>query len=293
MLSKVSNRRSRRGLTLLITLVVIALAATMLTRLSAYSIQATFSARQEERRLQQKWSYLSARLAIKDQVEQLFEDSDAQSELAGIGWPYPHQIQISYELAGTNYELILMDEQAKLNLNQVYEHRPELLPSFIAMQRQVSGLTIPLIPNAAYPRLLEKDQLPFHSLGQILNLSSSSYRPKTAKSLVAFSGSLSTSQLTQLNLRRAPEDILRQTLQLVLTATETEELIDKRASYSGTLTDWMRGLDLPQRRRAPLRRLLTERSTSYSLWIVGEDRLSVSYQGERRGNSSERVLTWP
>lgn len=272
---------------------LLALSAAMLTRLSNRGLASTLEARTRYKQLQEKWAFTSARLAILGEAERLFGDSDAFYESEGTGWPFPSSQQGEFEMGGVTYHLLLADEQAKLNLNTVYKHQANNLSQLLLELQRNYSAAIKLRTEAAYPQLTADQKNPFHTLGQIVDFPKMPYSQKNADGLVGFTQQFSYGQKTRLNVQRASDETLRNTARLVLSQAETEELIESRYGYVGSLSDWLRSVDLPSRRLLPLRRLLGESSQSYSLWVLNENQALLATQGDSLGNSKGCVLQWP
>jgi hypothetical protein len=287
-------KRARRGFALVMTLVLVALAVATLARIASRGVALVLEARTRSERLQAEWAALSCRLVVLENAERLFGDSDAVAEAAGVGWPYPSERYGAFRIGKVMHHFLLADEQAKLNLNTVYELEPTTLAGILAEAQHAA--TAPLRRDAAAPvRPLGAEGRPYDSWGRVVDLARLSTAEAGAESLVAITRQFSIVEEGRLNVRRATDDSLRRTAQLVLTAAETEKLVEARKGFAGDLRDWLAAVDIPSHRLVPLRRLLADRSSAYTLWVWSESErgVTMSSVGETRGQTQPRTLQWP
>lgn len=291
---KHAPKRTRQGFALVMTLVLIALAVATLSRITSRGLALILEARTRSEQLQAEWATLSSRLAILANSERLFGDSDALAESAGTGWPYPSEHFGAFRVGGITYKLLLTDEQSKPNLNAIHELDPTALPAILAEAQHATAA--PLRRDAASPiRSLDAEGRVYDSWGRVVDLAKLSPTCAGAESMVAITRQFSIVDDNRLNVRRASDESLRRTAELALTAAEAQKLVEARLGYSGDLRDLLTSVEIPSRRLVSLRRLLTDRSSAYTLWVWSESRLGVTMSsvGDSRGQNQPRTLRWP
>lgn len=289
-----AKRLRRRGFALVMALALTALAVASLARIASQGLALVLEARTRHETLQHDWALRSSRLVLLGEAERLLGDSNAWSETEGLGWPYPAERAGWFEAGGVVYQVLLADEQAKLNLNTIYELEPSGIINLLAETQRDNP--IPLRRSAGVPPLrFDKNRRAYESWGTLVDLPRLARSGRAAERLVAFASRYTLGEDQRLNVRRATDDALRQTARLVLTGAEAEELVEMRRGHAGDLRDWLDRVEIPSRRLVKLRRLLTDRSSAYSLWIWSETPQAVTMAsvGLTRGNRQPQVLRWP
>ena len=112
---------SPRGYVLLVVMAVSVLVITVLGTLAKVSLRRGLEAADAERSLQKRWGALTLERAMLANAAKVFE---VQEELAKLtpGVPPPATIRAALTLRGVTFDLLLGDEDAKLNLNSFYHH---------------------------------------------------------------------------------------------------------------------------------------------------------------------------
>lgn len=288
------HRQPRRGFALVMALALTALAFASLARIASQGLALVLEARTRYETLQQEWATLSCRLAVLEDAERLLGDSDAQSELQGLGWPFPSQRSGWFVVGGTTYQATLFDEQAKLNLNTAYDLEPASLPQLLSVTGRDNP--IPLRRTAAIPPLrLDPQARAYESWGALVDLPRLTVNDRAPERLIGFTSRYTLGEDPRLNVRRASDNALRKTARLVLTGAEAETLVEARRGHTGDLRDWLDAVEIPGRRLVKLRRLLTDRSSAYSVGIWSEQPPAVTMAsvGLTRGARQPQVLSWP
>ncbi|TWT82573.1 hypothetical protein CA13_40360 [Planctomycetes bacterium CA13] len=112
----------RMGIVLLIVLAAIVLLGTALAEVSRSSSRARIAVLQRQRALQQTWGMLSCQRAILPAAEGLMLKSDAiAAEADGNRKAFPNFVSDQLRLGSQTFVLILADEDAKANLNVIYD----------------------------------------------------------------------------------------------------------------------------------------------------------------------------
>lgn len=108
---------SQPGFVLLLTLVVLALAAVVMVDVSRRGVEHAAAAAEAGHDLQRRWGVASARAAVLPRVDAILDD-----ERRRRGEPVA-ELAVALDLGEQRFGLVVADEQAKVNLNAVYrEH---------------------------------------------------------------------------------------------------------------------------------------------------------------------------
>jgi len=116
--------RRRSGYVLLAVLAVMVLIVTVLATLSKLSLRRALAAADAQVRLQQRLGAESIEKILLPQVGRVFDRLEKQADEArattGIADPIPRLIRGAVTIGGVTFDVIIADEDAKLNVNQVY-----------------------------------------------------------------------------------------------------------------------------------------------------------------------------
>jgi hypothetical protein len=256
----------RRGYVLLLTLALVTLAAITMTGLARHSLKLALEAQDAERELQERWGAISCRRVLLDRADELFEALVPEEQVDRPPWPKPAIVEAEFTLRDSLYWIRLADEDAKANLNVIHEKKPQRLLELLRTQaiRDGSGMMpIRLRAWANDPA----QRASFTSWGQVFDLAS--FPPHVEAPLVIAN---QTTTFTcwgsgKLNFRRASDQAVDAVAGLVLEKSEVAELLELRQDWSETtLRDMLNDLDVRGVKLAQLRTLLTDDTTSYSLW---------------------------
>jgi hypothetical protein len=291
-----SRKRHPRGYVLLLTLMLLAIAAAALAGACRAALQKTLLASRAQEDLQRRWGVISCRAALLPKAERV---------LAASGDRTSPETRLDVALGRQSMSLIFGDEQAKANVNLLYalgkrdgadqavrrivgvigaDVRVELRP--ILIQAPEDELNEPEPPkhalrsNGDEQDLLELEVQPaFEAWGQIFAGARPNLLLGRRGTLPSVAGSLTCWGDGAVNVRRASSETLLRVCENVLRPAEVRKLIaarDKDPDWD--LWETMDTLNLPEDRYANAEQLLTDRSACFSLWIV-----SRGGGGEGRG----------
>lgn len=271
----------QHGYVLLLTLVMVALVAAGTVGLTRTSLASATEAKQAEASLQRRWAAISCRRVLLDQAPTLIENRweeaiEPDESIDGNGalqvLPDRESMRVirgQVRLGEYVIDLRLSDEQAKVNVNA-------LLAEFDAGEaaRQIellmgslnADLTVDLRPVVA-PREPEET-------GEIQSFERvfSDFRPERIVTQNTDQNPIDT--LTcwgdgRLRLALASDETLRTLLTDHLDADRLEQLLELRKERPGITVDQaMRAMTLGPSQSSPIRRLLTDQSTCYSMWLT-------------------------
>lgn len=276
--------RDDAGYVLLAVLAALVLVTTVLGTLAEISLRRGLAAADAERQLQQRWGSETLRRAILPKAAQLFDRLEAaHAERRG-----PDRAPATYldqvVLGGATFDLLLADEDAKLNLNTLYHMAgPSAVEQAIQDLLPAGGWGVIRLLPAVEPGQLSRSQrtlgrgepsadesppAAFRSWGEVFDLTNS-IDPASG----GFAVSPATTEITcwgsgALNLRRAADGAVVAALAPVVQDAAARRMLHRyRNSPAMTLaillqTEVNRELD-----RQRLSRRLSETSTSFSLWI--------------------------
>tara|TARA_R110002049_G_scaffold4601_5_gene32725 strand:+ start:1013402 stop:1014343 length:942 start_codon:yes stop_codon:yes gene_type:complete len=106
---------------LLVVLGVIILVVTVLGLLAKVSLRRGVQAVDAQLALQQRWGAMTMQRALLNRAPKVFEQRDEKLKELGVeGEPPPPFIRSALSLGGVTFDLMLADEDAKLNLNALY-----------------------------------------------------------------------------------------------------------------------------------------------------------------------------
>ena len=113
---------SRSGFVLLMTLVLVILACTLLAGVARRSGEGAMESKWSAEDLQRRWAVASCQATILGRAEELLDEAElGEPDRRTPEKPYANkpatQRRVACRLAGRDYELVLTDEQAKLNAN--------------------------------------------------------------------------------------------------------------------------------------------------------------------------------
>ncbi|MEM0925199.1 MAG: hypothetical protein AAGJ83_04105, partial [Planctomycetota bacterium] len=111
-----TNQR-RTGYVLIAVLGAIVLIVTVLTSLSHLSLRRGLAAADAQRRLQQRIGSLSIEKAVLDRAGTIFDDLEEAIEQKR---PFPNTLRTAITFGGVTYDVLLADEDTKVNLNSIY-----------------------------------------------------------------------------------------------------------------------------------------------------------------------------
>lgn len=309
-------KRRRRGYVLLLVLAIAVLLTTVLATLAKTSLRRALNAADAQRRLQLRWGTHTIQTIVLDRAPKVFEKYDEEHAKVDPPLPPPVTLRDALTLGSVTFDMVLGDEDAKLNLNNIYrlggqERTQEVVsevigPEMSAMLRLLPAAEPdtakgPLTSRASQDgqsrramqasggtsgdeTLDEGDVAPipdaFRSWGEVFDVSAISAQIGNDAALPNL-----TSQITcwgggQSNLRRASDETIQATIASVLPRSQAKQLLsryrDNPAMSPQTLFQGQISEESP---RDQLSRMFTQSSNNYSLWI---DASTVGRRSMRR-----------
>ena len=292
MQSKRVDSDRRQGIVLLMVLAAVVLAGVGLTMLARASVRRSLQARAAADRLQTRWGSQTASRVLLDSAAEVFVRLDEQRRL---GAPVPTgPIRAQFQLGTHTFDVVLADEDAKVNLNAVYhEGGPDAVAQ--AVQALVGPLVQPLLSvdpqtesmarrrarTAGQESGGESDDgdfdpvedaieppAAFATWADVVDVDRLRLATGDARVLAELSSQLTLRGSGRLNARRATDEAIRTTLQTVLTDGLAGRVVDRiRESPTAQIELVLRLVVKDARDRRRLERLIGQQSGSYSVWV--------------------------
>lgn len=293
----------RSGFVLLMALVLVVLAGAALAGVARRSMVIALEARQSAEELQRRWVATSCTDALLPRAEELLEAVERGEDQKGDERSSPRLRQPTSErrvevmLAGTRYELVLTDEQSKLNVNRILAggDLAEVRTKVVAAITDLDAVD----PRMASVKLRARTQLSreqgdaagrlaLAGFGQVFE------HAEAADLLGMETGTGLAARVTLwgdglVNLRRAPAVVVKQACTEELGADVVAMLLAKRKADPYRSLDAMLGeLDrIDEKQRSKVRACITDTSRCHGLWIVTRNErrswysLAVAVDGRR------------
>ena len=293
-ISPLRARRARRktGYVLLTVLAVMVLMVTALATLSKLSLRRALAAVDAQIRLQQRVGADSVEAVLLPSASRVFDLLEKQAEeirkATGEPVPVPKQVRGAVTFGGVTFDVVIADEDAKLNLNQVYHmtgrQRTEsavgdLIGPFAARVLRLTPATRPireeLMDNASgndddgdsEAAIIEIPRA-FRSWGEVFDLSALTNAYRSDAALPNMTTDITCWGGGGLNVRRASDESVKAAAACVLSDAGADRLISRyRESEAMSLEILVQREGKTASERDRLRRMLAETSTHFSLWI--------------------------
>ena len=272
-----SPSHKRKGYVLLMVLMLLVIASLLSVGIARRSIELARSVALQDQELQTRWGRISVRTAVLNRAEILLRSRELRR-----GGPVA-SIETTIRLGDEQIHLLLSDEQAKLNLNLVAR-----LQSLPAVRRSVSRLTegeffanLRPNPSASSERT---DPPAFDGWGSVYDLSPVlSARSDDLRLPNRLGKQLTCWGNGALRLNRASPMVFREFCEQVVSPETAVTLVTLRNRNPEWNLDRLIQATAPgNEERRLLRRYLTDRSRTHSLWTIivreqGNDRTKRSW----------------
>lgn len=258
------SRATRRGYALLLTLLLLALVATGLAGVTRLGLRRAAAAGEAVETLQRRWTLLSASATLLPLAEDVLKQNGARSKRLDS------MAAVSLVLGGQPIDLVLSDEQAKVNANTMLDRLG--LPDaerFVRMLVRGNGAVaqVRLSPLQASegPGGAGAPERLFRTLDQVFPSDDPS-EWLASRSPIA--------QVTcwgdgKLNVRRASREALRALCTPELDLRQIELLLSLRQqSPEQSIDQLLSALQPTEEQAAAARAMLTDKSVCHSLWVT-------------------------
>ena len=291
--------RKRSAFVLLVVLGVIILVITVLGLFAKVSLRRGVQSVDAQRALQQRWGAMTMQRVLMNRASNIFEARDELlKKTAQIGDPPPPPyIRSALTLGDVTFDLMVGDEDAKLNLNALYHHGgsgklEQALQDVVPMAGLRALLPRPVVkpllmeqgPPASNARRTRnsdseptgddkeegKPQIPaaFRSWGEVFDLAGLSKYAGSEVALPNLTTDMTCWGSGQLNVRRASDaSILAVFGSVIQDGGATLFLKKYRENPTSDLNVLLLTEVDSERQREKLSRMVSETSTNFSLWI--------------------------
>jgi len=288
-------RRERSGVLLLVVVACILIAGLAMVGIARQSLRMATAAVNTESELQQRWGVISLQRTLLKGAPVIFKNSDKASLIAGSKGPFPSKVRSEVLLGGIKFNLLLADEEAKLNLNSAYHRRGKNTAQQLAERMKgVGALRVRLMPEVPSADNRQRNDsgasdeesaesetsLPaaFRHWGQVFDLASISVAVPPGQMIPNASSKLTCWGRGAVNITRAPDEIIEETCRTALGPGVARKLVSQyRENPTQNIRQIAVLLKVDEEDVNALRQLATTESATYSLWLE-----STSLNGTQR-----------
>lgn len=270
-----------RGYVLLAVLAAMVLMVTVLASLANLSLRRSLAAADAQVALQQRIGTLSLERNVFGRSMQVFDT--IEKELP-TGVPFPSVLRTAVTFGGVTYDVVLADEDAKMNLNTIYHAAgPARCQSALTQMVGPSGtMAIRLLPAVRPSGFLvpapadeSEEETPaptrlpaFRSWGEVFDLSRLTSNAGNDAVLPILTQRLTCWGAEAVNIRRAADSVIESAAGCVLSAAGAKRLVSRyRESPTMGLALLIQREAKTDKERQQLRTLVSETSSHFSLWI--------------------------
>ena len=155
---RLDSARSRLGYVLMIVLATSVLVVTVLGTLANVSLRRALQAADAGRELQQRWGTLTLQKTVLSQAPDLFLQRQELATESRLDAPPPPMIRDAMTLGGVTFDLMLGDEDAKLNLNVIYHLSGRQKTEQVLSEASPSAAMYARLVPAVQPQQLSRQQ---------------------------------------------------------------------------------------------------------------------------------------
>ena len=292
-----TRRQRQRGFSLVLVLVVLAVAGVLLGASARRSCQAALEASTRSEQLQRTWGRRTLVGLAKRQAEVWLARQEVRDRAPARSTP------LSVTLGGQRFRMLLSDEQAKANINVLWDRfGAEELPS-ILRRLQSGGSAVPIelrpgrfdnsVLSLIDPEFTSPDQLfQYQHISALIDLKGASLRPMALRTLTLWGDG-------RVRLLRASPAAVRAIFKGVLTRVECDELIAaQQETPDAMVRELLNELEWDDELRSKAAGALTDHSACFSLWMVADSdgrplvQLHVFRDVDPATNPSAKVFQW-
>ncbi|TWU58431.1 hypothetical protein Poly51_12090 [Rubripirellula tenax] len=281
---------NRHGYVLLVVIAVSVLVITALSSLAKVSLRRGLEAADAERSLRVRWGALTLEQAMMKEITTVFELQEKRYAETSPGVPPPSTIRAALTLSGVTFDMLLGDEDAKLNLNALY-HTAGLEKA----EQQITKVIGPTVPGTVRLRPVvqpmelsrlkdsrkdeddasevddaETPEIPaaFRSWGEVFDVVALEEQAGSDLVLPAITSEITLWGNGALNIRRASDEAIVAVVSTVIQDGGASKFLKRlRSSATVTLGVVLQTEISDEGDRRDVARLISETSTNYSLWL--------------------------
>ncbi len=256
-----NSPRHNSAYVLLMTLLLLVMAAVAMLGVSRLSLQRAVASLREEEELQRKWASLSCRRTLLPRAETILAAAEARSREPVI------QVTSTLTLVGQEVRLVFTDEQAKLNLNHIAtDESTQCVQSAVGRLAHGPGLEMRFRPLASSAQL---DVPSLSSWGQVFQNPSGGQLMGSPDGYPSPVGAITCWGDGRLNFQRTSGEALEERIRDSVGIAFVSQITGLRRETPGIGIDRVIDeLELSSVQRSNLREALTSRSSCHGLWIA-------------------------
>jgi len=302
------RRHHRRGVFLLFVLAALVMVGLMMVGVARQSLNLATQAVDAQDALQRRWGTLSCQRAALAVAPSLFEELERRATQKKSKAPAPSVLSTSVALGNLRFDLILSDEDAKVNLNAVYHRRGRAFVQQAVVQLAGgAALPIQLLPEVAHvplpvatARRSKEDQPPppppvpaFRHWGEVFDLTHASDAAGGASLLPTTTAQMTCWGRGRINVRRASDAAVTAVGRLIVNESVVRRAIEKyRVNPLQTLDQILEQLNVKEQDRVALGELLQTQSDCFAVWIRSQSPKKIDHHlavSEREEEGSIRT----
>ncbi len=284
------SRRRRGGYVLLVVMAASVLVVTVLGTLAKISLRRAVDANDAQRSLRQRWGALTLQQSLLKAAPKIFEARD--QELASVSSDQipPPVIRQAITIGDVTFDILLGDEDAKLNLNAIYHQVGEgrarraigsivgqalnqttrLLPAVAPQSRSREQTRLSVAAESDDPDAEQDSPAEaFGSWGQIFDIARLKAALGSEVALPNATTGITCWGSGQLNFRRASDQAILAVIGSVVQDGGARRILQRYRENPTATMQILLQLEVSNRAsRERLMQLLTESSNNFSIWIT-------------------------
>ena len=285
------SHRKRGGYVLLVVMAASVLVVTVLGTLAKTSLRRAIDATDAHRSLQQRWGALTLQRALLERAAKIFELREKFLAETAPNDPPPPFIREAITIGDVTFDVMLGDEDAKLNLNALYHQvgnsgTERAIGAIVGPDVAQVARLLPTAPPQSRSREQTKMSLSsededeaeeeeeksrvdvFGSWGQIFDIARLNAVVGSDLALPNVTTGITCWGSGQLNFRRASDEAILASFRSVVQDGGARRILQRyRQSPTATLQVLMHLEISRDEHRERLSRLVTESSNNFSIWI--------------------------
>jgi len=295
----VPRRKPASGYILMIVIATSILVITSLSTLARQSLRRGLQAADAERMLQKRWGTRTIQRAMLAEASRVFKQREEQAKEQNSKAPASPVIRSKLVLGNVTFDFLLADEDAKLPLNTLYHHAGKKktedgINRVAGSAAKLSTRLIPAVPAMLITRENRKVVLTedaeedaeepdtpdaFRSWGEVFDLATLNTAVGDQAALPACTTDLTCWGSGQLNFGRASDEAILALTSIVVQDGGARRLLQRyRTNPTATLAILLQSEVSNHGQRSQLEVMLSETSTSFSIWIDASSRTGHSFR---------------
>lgn len=264
-----TNYVSTRGYVLVMTLVLVVMAGSVLAVMARRSMFDASDTLHAQERLQQKWSVYSLSRSILPQAGKVMDEVIKQ--FAEKPNDPTTRVQFDLTMGQNTWTIVLSDEQAKANLNQLLKTKGNSSETSQAIRSLAEKLKVSDLPTLQVKPFDWKDTnavQSIHTWDQVVEEVLPEKLYATESDNIALADMLTCWGDGKLNLRNTPGPVMEIMCLPLLGRGQIEKIISERkANPQLTLEQAIKAADIAKDQVDKIKPLFTDASTCYSLFL--------------------------